>query len=213
VQASLKPIRSHLAPPAYRYFPDFLDHPACPSYCKKFSNVAPATAGRKKTRDIIPKKRGAFHFSYPELPETACSQKYQASQAVPFLKATCPEDTLIYGFDKAGFEGLVLENPTIGLQVIKNLSRRIDWLTSRVGSLSFTNLEDRLYHVLSHAAREHGVQNQGGYAIQFPLTHEDLGFLVGAHRVSINRARKGLRQSGKVIQEGRTLILSAPQFP
>ncbi len=42
----------------------------------------------------------------------------------PFT-ATCLEDTLACGFDKAGFENLVLENPNIGLQVIKNLSKRM----------------------------------------------------------------------------------------
>jgi hypothetical protein len=57
---------------------------------------------------------------------------------------------------KAGFEKLILENPNIGLQVIKNLSTRINWLTERVGILSFTNLEDRLYQVLTQVAREHG---------------------------------------------------------
>jgi CRP-like cAMP-binding protein len=126
------------------------------------------------------------------------------------LTAACLEETLICGFDKAGFEKLVLDHPNIGLQVIKNLSRRIERLTSRVGSLALTHLEDRLYHVLAQVARDHGVQSQKGCAIQFPLTHEELGFLVGAHRVSITRALKALRESGKVIQEGRTLILAEP---
>jgi|UniRef100_A0A7C3SIH9 CRP/FNR family transcriptional regulator len=126
------------------------------------------------------------------------------------LTATCLEDTLICGFDKPGFEQLILQYPNIGLQVIKNLSRRIDWLTSRVGGLSFTHLEDRLYHMLAQVAREHGIPHIKGHAIQFPLTHEELGFLVGAHRVSITRAMKTLRKSGKIIQEGRTLILTEP---
>ncbi len=124
------------------------------------------------------------------------------------LTATCLEDTLVCGFTKQGFEKLVLDHPAIGLQVIKNLSKRIDWLTSRVGSLSITNLEDRLYNVLTQFAQEHGIKSQKGHAIQFPLTHEELGFLVGAHRVSITRAMKALKESGKIIQEGRTLILA-----
>ncbi len=126
------------------------------------------------------------------------------------LAATCLEDTLICGFTKYDFEKLVLEHPSIGLQVIKNLSKRIDWLTSRVGSLSLTNLEDRLYSVLINVAQEHGVKGPKGFVIQFPLTHEELSFLVGAHRVSITRAMKTLRESGKVLQDGRTLIL--PEF-
>ena len=124
------------------------------------------------------------------------------------LSATCLEDTLVCGFTKKDFEKLVLDHPPIGLQVIKTLSKRIDWLTSRVGSLSFTNLEDRLYNVLTQFAQEHGIKSQKGSAIQFPLTHEELGFLVGAHRVSITRAMKALKESGKIIQEGRTLILA-----
>jgi CRP-like cAMP-binding protein len=124
------------------------------------------------------------------------------------LTALCLEDTLICGFTKAGFEKLILENPNIGLQVIKNLSNRINWLTERVGSFSLTNLEDRLYQVLTQVAREHGVESPKGARIQFPLTHEELGFLVGAHRVSITKAMKNLKEAGRIAQEGRTLILA-----
>lgn len=123
------------------------------------------------------------------------------------VTAVCIEDALTCGFKKDTFETLVLERPTIGLQVIKNLSKRIDSLTSRIGNMSMTNLEDRLYKVLVNVAREHGIQSPGGLKILFPLTHEDLSFLVGAHRVSITRAIRSLRDSGKVIQEGRNLIV------
>jgi CRP-like cAMP-binding protein len=82
------------------------------------------------------------------------------------------------------------------LQIIKNLSERITWLTMRVGSLAVTNIEDRLYRVLSSVAKEHGTVSPQGTVIQFPLTHEDLGFLTGAHRVSITRAYPVKRNTG-----------------
>ncbi len=126
------------------------------------------------------------------------------------LTALCLEDTLTCGFTKAAFEKLILENSNIGLQVIKNLSNRIAWLTERVGSFSLTNLEDRLYQVLTQVAREHGVESPRGFSIQFPLTHEELGFLVGAHRVSITKAMKALKEAGRILQEGKTLILATP---
>jgi len=125
------------------------------------------------------------------------------------LTALCLEDTLICGFSKVAFEKLILENPNIGLQVIKNLSNCIAWLTERVGSFSLTNLEDRLYQVLTQVAKEHGVRSPRGFSIQFPLTHEELGFLVGAHRVSITKAMKSLKETGRILQEGRNLILAA----
>ncbi len=123
------------------------------------------------------------------------------------VSAWCLEDTVVCGFTKTRFEALVLENPNIGLQVIRNLSNRILVLTSRMGSLSAASLEDRLYGVLSQVANEHGTMTLKGAVIQFPLTHEDLSFLVGAHRVSITRAMKALRESGRVVSEGRTLIV------
>lgn len=123
------------------------------------------------------------------------------------VTSVCIEDALTCGFRKKNFERLVLERPTIGLQVIKNLSKRINSLTSRIGNMSMTSLEERLYRVLVNVAREHGIQSPEGLKILFPLTHEDLSFLVGAHRVSITRAIGALRKSGRVLQEGRNLIV------
>ena len=51
-----------------------------------------------------------------------------------------------------------------------------------------------------------GSKNPQRFFNQFPLTHEVLSFLTGAHRVSITRAMKGLRKAGKIIRHGKTLI-------
>jgi CRP/FNR family transcriptional regulator len=45
--------------------------------------------------------------------------------------------------------------------------------------------------------------------IRFPLTHEDLSFLIGAHRVSITRAMKTLKDSGRILLKDKFLILPA----
>jgi CRP/FNR family transcriptional regulator len=123
------------------------------------------------------------------------------------VSAYCLEDTLTCGFSRSQFEQLVLQHPKVGLQIIKNLSERISWLTRRVGSLAVTNIEDRLYRVLTSVAKEHGTMSPQGTAIQFPLTHEDLSFLTGAHRVSITRAMKALKAAGKIIHKDKRLIL------
>ena len=123
------------------------------------------------------------------------------------VSAYCIEDTLTCGFTRKQFEQMILAYPNIGLQIIKTLSERIDRLTARVGSLAVSNIEDRLYSVLTNVAREHGRQSKHGYVIQFPLTHEDLSFLTGAHRVSITRAMKNLKNSGKIVHKDRQLIL------
>lgn len=125
------------------------------------------------------------------------------------LTAECVEDSLLCGISRERFERLVTENPNIGLQIMRTMSERIDWLTSRIGDLALTHLEERLYAVLSTVAREHGTASEAGRVIEFPLTHEELSFLVGAHRVSVTKALKALYESGKVRREGRYLVLPA----
>jgi CRP/FNR family transcriptional regulator len=125
------------------------------------------------------------------------------------LTAECVEDSLLCGLSRESFERLVTQRPNIGLQIMRTMSERIDWLTSRVGDLASTHLEERLYAVLTTVAREHGTRTEAGLVIEFPLTHEELSFLVGAHRVSVTRALKSLRASGKVLREGGRLVLPA----
>ncbi len=73
--------------------------------------------------------------------------------------------------------------------------------------MSLTHLGARLYQVLLHLALEHGVKSRDGFVIEFPLTHEDLAFLVGAHRVSVTRALKELKKAGSVVQQKRHLLV------
>lgn len=123
--------------------------------------------------------------------------------------AWCQEETLICGFTKQQFNSLILEHPQIGLQIIKNMSERISWLSDQVGNLTLTNIEERLYKVLQNVAREQGLKEERGYSLAFSITHEELGFLIGAHRVSVTRAMNKLKEEGKIITEDQGLVVCA----
>jgi CRP/FNR family transcriptional regulator, cyclic AMP receptor protein len=123
------------------------------------------------------------------------------------VSAHCLETTLTCGFNRSQFKELILNNPIIGFHIIKSLSKRISLLTRQMGNLAVNNIEDRLFRVLSNIAGEHGIPSASGLTIQFPLTHEDLSFLIGAHRVSITRAMKTLKHTGKIITQGKLLII------
>jgi len=84
------------------------------------------------------------------------------------VTANCLEEVFICGFTKEQFEKLVLIYPNIRLQVIRNLSKRISFLTTRVGSMGATSLVERLYEVLANVAQEHGTPDQRGFNIPFP---------------------------------------------
>ena len=86
------------------------------------------------------------------------------------------------------------------------MGQQLASLTARVGNMGISNLEERLYSVLFNFAKEKGRTDQDGYVINFPITHEDLGFLVGAHRVSVTRAMNSLKDSGKIVQKDRNSL-------
>lgn len=125
------------------------------------------------------------------------------------INAVCMDAALTCGFTKGQLDEIILQYPNIGLQIIKNMSERISQLTTKVGSMAETSIEDRLYSVLKQVAQEHGTASSKGIKIQFPLTHEELSFLIGAHRVSVTRAMKYLKKNGKITIEDQSLIIIA----
>lgn len=124
------------------------------------------------------------------------------------VSATCLEPTLVCGIDRQTFEKLIMESPRVGLAVIRNLSLRIEHLSGKVGAMAEPSLDDRLYAVLVNVAREVGARAPGGWTIAFPLTHEEIAFLVGAHRVSVTRTLARLRESGKISVLDKHLFIS-----
>lgn len=123
------------------------------------------------------------------------------------VNAVCMNDTLTCGFTREQLDQIILQYPNIGLQIIRNMSERISQLTTKVGSMAEASIEDRLYCVLKQVAKGHGISSPKGMKIQFPLTHEELSFLIGAHRVSVTRAMKYLKETGKIIKENQSLII------
>jgi CRP/FNR family transcriptional regulator len=123
------------------------------------------------------------------------------------VTAWAVDDTTTCGFNRDELERLILDYPQIGVHIIRNLSTRITRLTTRLEIMAKDNLEKKLYQLLVNLAYEHGEKYAGGFIIQFPLTHEELSFLVGAHRVSITKAMKKLKSSGKICGETRRIIV------
>lgn len=136
---------------------------------------------------------------------------FSGKQSYP-LSAWAIEDTVTCGFNINAFDELVLNHPEIGLKVIRSMSSKISSITGRLESMSENNLENRLYHILSGIAEEHGKRVEEGIQLKIPLTHEDLGFLVGAHRVSITKAMKSLVSGGKILKTGKKITMAASFF-
>jgi CRP/FNR family transcriptional regulator len=164
-------------------------------------------SGRIKLSKIFEDGREAT-LDYRKAGDTFGENTFSEEIRYP-VTAWCIEDTYTCGINKSDFEQLILNHPTIGLRVIRKQSELIANLTTRLGDMAIPSLEERLYRVLISVAREHGIADNRGVHIQFPLTHEDLSFLTGSHRVTITKAIKKLENDGRIEKEGRSYILPA----
>jgi hypothetical protein len=66
---------------------------------------------------------------------------------------------------------------------------------------------DRVERKLLQLAREHGRVVPGGIRLDFPITHELLGEMVGSARETVSRAIERLERGGFVVREGRSYRL------
>ncbi|SDL38147.1 CRP/FNR family transcriptional regulator, anaerobic regulatory protein [Maridesulfovibrio ferrireducens] len=123
------------------------------------------------------------------------------------LSAWAMEETVTCGFNINSFNELILKHPDIGLSVIKSMGIKMVSMADRLESMTENSLESRLHSVLSLVAKEHGTKVADGFELNFSLTHEELGFLVGAHRVSITKAMKSLIDCGKILKNGKKITL------
>jgi CRP/FNR family transcriptional regulator len=125
------------------------------------------------------------------------------------VSAWCLDRVVTCSFTRQAFENLVLKVPAIALKIIKTMAGRIATLTERISAMSQIHLEEKIYAVLMNVAREHGhKRSEDSYALDLQLTHEDLGFLVGAHRVSVTRIMKRLKESGRIFNDGKLLVIT-----
>jgi CRP/FNR family transcriptional regulator len=126
------------------------------------------------------------------------------------VSAWCMDKVTTCSFGRKAFEDMVLKFPAIGLRIIQTMAGRIAALSERIEAMSQVHLEEKIYATLMNVAREHGHRRSGGsYALDLQLTHEDLGFLVGAHRVSVTRIMKRLKQSGRISNDGKLLVVQS----
>jgi len=73
-----------------------------------------------------------------------------------------------------------------------------------IASLSRLHHVDRVREKLIELARDHGRVGRDGIRLDFPLTHDLLGEMVGSARETVTRALDELQREGFVVRRGRT---------
>jgi CRP/FNR family transcriptional regulator len=73
--------------------------------------------------------------------------------------------------------------------------------------LAYTKVGDRIVHLFTKLAAEHGVPAEGGIRIDLRLTHSEIASLVGSTRETVSAELAKLAECGRLVIRGRTVVV------
>ena len=117
------------------------------------------------------------------------------------FSAQAMEPTRICACFKQDFEAMVAQNSDISRKVIQTLGQKLNRMAEQLSDVAIHDTRERVSRTLARLAREYGEPTEEGVRINFRLTHEELGALVGASRVMVTNVLKSLAESGAVHSE------------
>lgn len=121
------------------------------------------------------------------------------------------EDTDVLVIPPAEFERLLVSAPFFSVAVMRELAHEVRSLSGKMRDHGFLDVQQRLKHSLMRLADEHGVVTENGVKIDLDITHEEIGQLVAANRVTITTCLNKLKKEGYLWKEGRRLVIIPPE--
>jgi len=124
--------------------------------------------------------------------------------------AEAVENTRLCACYKSDFEAMLASHPAMATRVIKVMAEKLSRLTEHLADVAIYDARDRVLRTLGRLARDHGQAIGSGIRLDFRLTHDDLGALIGASRVMVTNVLKSLREEGLVYSdnEERRLVVA-----
>jgi len=112
--------------------------------------------------------------------------------------AVAVTDCEIVSVDRNTLDGLLHRHPELALPLLQYLARTVRLLSHHVDEATFLPAGQRLARHLLASAQQ---------GVPFPCTHEELGFAIGASRVTVSRLLADFTRRGLVKTGYRSVIL------
>ena len=109
--------------------------------------------------------------------------------------------------NRSTFYRLIQRDPELGIRAIELLGERLSFYEQRIADMGLKKVPARLASLILQLVETNGIViGKGRYSLSTHYTHEQLALMVGAKRVAVSRAMKGLREAGAV-ETGRRRIV------
>jgi CRP-like cAMP-binding protein len=110
--------------------------------------------------------------------------------------------------NRSTFYRLIQREPEVGIRTIELLGERLSFYEQRIADMGLKKVPARLASLILQLVETHGiVTGKGRYRLSTQYTHEQLALMIGAKRVAVSRAMKGLRKAGAVETGRRHIVI------
>jgi len=140
-------------------------------------------------------------------PDEVFGELLLSEEKRPFTAITL-EDSVVMVISKESFLELLSVAPTLALNFIRLLSKRLATVEKGVAESSHTWSYHRLARVLLQLSEECGEEVPAGTLINVRLTHEDLANLIGTSRETVTAQLNKFTRAGLVKRQARCLIVT-----
>ena len=121
--------------------------------------------------------------------------------------ATVVTDARLARLPKPALQKWVQERPQIAMQLLRVVARRLRRTNTMLADLIFVDVPGRVAKQLLQLAQRFGTVDGGQLRVTHDLTQEELAQLVGASRVTVNKALADFAQRGWLRLGGKSVVI------
>jgi CRP/FNR family transcriptional regulator/CRP/FNR family cyclic AMP-dependent transcriptional regulator len=125
--------------------------------------------------------------------------------------ATALEPSRLVIIDRQAFVAFLRDQPDAALLLLAELAARVRRLSLQVEDLIFLDIPGRLARTLLRLADQYGRPTDRGLEIDLQITQAELGGMVGATRVSVNRLLHWFSDRGLIAIDERRIVILRPE--
>jgi CRP/FNR family transcriptional regulator len=112
---------------------------------------------------------------------------------------------------RGDLERLVLNKPEVGLRMMDLLAERLAESNERMAEVAHKGVLPRLAGQVLRLLEDEGVVDREGQRLRTAYSHEELGTMIGANRVTVTRALGRLQDGGAVELKRRRIRVRDPE--
>jgi CRP-like cAMP-binding protein len=117
------------------------------------------------------------------------------------------DDALVCSMSMKDFEGMLLHNPSLNLQLTKWIGLRLRRFEEKLSDLAFKDVTQRIISFLVRYAEDFGKIKEGTVQISSSLSHQEIAHLTAASRQTVTTVLNELKERGMIDFTRKTLTI------